>query len=33
MPSSMAVPMVTVSLPAAIAYDALLNAPQEWLRS
>ena len=33
MPSSMAVPVVTVSLPAAIAYDALLNAPREWLRS
>ena len=33
MPSSMAVPIVTVTLPAAVAYDALLNAPQEWLRS
>ncbi len=32
-PSSMGVPLVTVSLPAAIVYDALLNAPQEWLRS
>jgi hypothetical protein len=32
MPSSMAVPIVTVTLPAAVAYDALLNAPQEWLR-
>ena len=33
MPSSMAVPIVTVTLPAAVAYDALLSAPQEWLRS
>jgi hypothetical protein len=33
MPSSMAVPVVTVTLPAAVAYDALLSAPQEWLRS
>jgi len=33
MPSSMAVPFVTVTLPAAAAYDALLSAPQEWLRS
>jgi hypothetical protein len=33
MPSSMAVPSVTVTLPAAIAYDALLSAPGEWLRS
>jgi hypothetical protein len=33
MPSSMAVPIVTVTLPAAIVYDALLSAPQEWLRS
>ena len=32
MPSTMAVPIVTVTLPAAVAYDALLNAPQEWLR-
>jgi hypothetical protein len=32
-PSSMAVPIVTVTLPAAVAYDALLSAPQEWLRS
>jgi len=32
MPSSMAVPIVTVTLPAAVAYDALLNAPQEWVR-
>jgi hypothetical protein len=29
----MAVPSVTVTLPAAIAYDALLSAPGEWLRS
>jgi hypothetical protein len=33
MPSSMAVPIVTVTLPAAVAYDALFSAPQEWLRS
>lgn len=33
MPSAMAVPSVTVTLPAAIAYDALLSAPEEWLRS
>jgi hypothetical protein len=32
MPSSMAVPIVTVTLPDAVAYDALLNAPQKWLR-
>ena len=32
MPSTASVPMVTVSLPAAIAYDALLGAPQEWLQ-
>jgi hypothetical protein len=32
-PSSMAVPIVTVTLPAAVAYDALLSAPQERLRS
>lgn len=31
-PSSIAVPEVTVSLPAAAAYDALLSAPQEWLQ-
>jgi hypothetical protein len=30
MPSSVAIPEVTVSLPAAVAYDALLNAPREW---
>jgi hypothetical protein len=33
MPASVAVPDVTVSLPAAVAYDALLSAPHEWLRS
>ena len=33
MPSSLAVPIVTVTLPAAVAYDALFSAPQEWLRS
>jgi hypothetical protein len=33
MPSSTSVPIVTVSLPAAIAYDALLHAPQGWVRS
>lgn len=32
MPSSVAVPEITISLPAAIAYDALLSAPQEWLQ-
>ena len=31
-PSSIAVPEVTVSLPAAVAYDALLSASQEWLQ-
>jgi hypothetical protein len=31
-PSSIAVPEVTVSLPAAVAYDALLSAPQEWMQ-
>lgn len=30
MPSSITVPAVTVTLPTAIAYDALLDAPQEW---
>jgi len=30
LPASLALPTVTVSLPAAIAYDALLGAPQEW---
>ena len=29
-PASIAVPEVTVTLPAAIAYDVLLSAPQEW---
>jgi hypothetical protein len=33
MPADMVVPDVTVTIPAAIAYDALLNAPQDWLRS
>ena len=32
MPSSMTVPIVTVTLPTALAYDALLNAPLEWLQ-
>jgi hypothetical protein len=32
MPSGTAVPAVTVTLPAAVAYDALLSAPGEWLR-
>lgn len=32
MPDSTAVPQVTVTVPAAIAYDSLLGAPQEWLR-
>jgi hypothetical protein len=32
-PAGTTVPIVTISLPAAIAYDALLNAPQGWLRS
>ena len=31
-PSSLAVPEVTVSLPAAVVYDALLSAPLEWLQ-
>ena len=30
MPASLVVPQVTVSLPAAITYDALLGAQQEW---
>jgi hypothetical protein len=30
MPASLTMPEVTVSLPAAIAYDALLGASQEW---
>jgi len=33
MPSSTAIPTVTVTLPAAVAYDALFSASQEWLRS
>jgi len=33
MPADMIVPDVTVTIPPAIAYDALLNTPQEWLRS
>jgi hypothetical protein len=32
MPSHTAVPVVTISLPAAIAYDALLGAPQGWVQ-
>jgi len=32
MPSAASIPMVTVSLPAAIAYDALLGAPQAWVQ-
>ena len=32
MPASMAVPIVTVTIPAAMAYDALLSTPQKWLR-
>jgi hypothetical protein len=31
-PQDLALPEVTISLPAAIAYDALLEAPQEWTR-
>jgi hypothetical protein len=31
-PQSIAVPEVTVTIPAAIVYDALLQAPQEWVR-
>ena len=31
-PSTTSVPEVTVSLPAAIAYDALLGAPQGWVQ-
>jgi hypothetical protein len=30
-PQDLAVPEVTVSMPAAIAYDALLEAPQAWV--
>jgi hypothetical protein len=32
MPEPTAVPAVSVTLPAAIAYDALLDAPQEWVQ-
>jgi hypothetical protein len=32
MPSCATVPVVTVSLPAAVAYDALLGAPQGWVQ-
>jgi hypothetical protein len=32
-PQTVAVPEVTVIIPAAIAYDALLQAPHEWVRS
>ena len=32
MPSAASVPMVTVLLPAAIAYDALLGAPVAWVQ-
>ena len=31
-PPGTVVPTVTVTLPAAITYDALLGSPQEWLR-
>jgi len=31
-PSSMTVPDVTVTIPTAIAYDALLSAPQAWVQ-
>jgi hypothetical protein len=30
-PKSTAVPEVTVTIPGAVAYDALLSAPQEWV--
>jgi hypothetical protein len=33
MPASMVVPDVTVTIPAAMAYDALLSAPQAGLLS
>jgi len=33
MPTSVTVPDVTVTIPAAMAYDALLSAPQMGLRS
>jgi hypothetical protein len=32
MPRDVAVPEVTVSMPAAVAYDALFEAPQAWVR-
>jgi hypothetical protein len=32
-PQTVALPEVTVTIPAAIAYDALLQAPHEWVRS
>ena len=32
-PAGTALPAVTVTIPPAIAYDALLTAPGEWLRS
>ena len=31
-PQDLALPEVTISMPGAIAYDALLEAPQEWMR-
>jgi hypothetical protein len=31
-PAYMPVPSVTVTLPSTIVYDALLSAPQEWVR-
>jgi hypothetical protein len=31
-PSTMTVPDVTVTTPTALAYDALLSAPQAWVR-
>jgi hypothetical protein len=33
MPAGTAVPTVSVTIPPAIANDALLNTPQEWLAS
>jgi hypothetical protein len=32
MPSATAVPVVTVTLPAAVIYDALLGTPGEWMQ-
>jgi hypothetical protein len=32
-PASLTVPSITVTLPTAVVYDALLSAPREWLRS